>query len=282
MCSSDLGVVNVITRTPREVAKSGRATTVTFSAGTFDRNVTGRDQSAGSIFQVNATHAEAVNDRWSYRVSAGYATQDALPRPTGALPSGTPYPAFGNTGTSQPKFDGRADYDLVNGGRVTVAGGMAGTEGIIHTGIGPFDVDRGSRLGYMTAKYEKGGRRVAMFTNLLHGEAANLLTVGPDRKPIRLDFDTKTFDIEAGDVRTIGTRHALSYGGNYRHNAFDISLAPNGKDRNEGGGYVQDEIFLNDQFRWIVGGRLDKFSSIDNAVFSPRTTFMYKIGRAHV
>jgi outer membrane receptor protein involved in Fe transport len=26
----------------------------------------------------------------------------------------------------------------------------------------------------------------------------------------------------------------------------------------------------------VIGGRIDKFSSIDNAVFSPRTTFMYK------
>jgi len=68
----------------------------------------------------------------------------------------------------------------------------------------------------------------------------------------------------------------LSFGGNYRHNGFDISIAPNGDDRNEGGGYVQDEIFLNDHFRWVVGGRLDKFSSIDNAVFSPRTSFLIK------
>jgi outer membrane receptor protein involved in Fe transport len=89
-------------------------------------------------------------------------------------------------------------------------------------------------------------------------------------------FDTKTFDIEASDVRVIGTRHALSFGGNYRHNTFDISLAPGGDARNEGGGYIQDEIFLSDHFRWVLGGRVDKFSSIEDAVFSPRTTFMIK------
>ena len=94
--------------------------------------------------------------------------------------------------------------------------------------------------------------------------------------PIALGFDTKTFDVEAGDVHAIGTRHALSYGGNFRRNAFDITLAPDAEDRNEGGAYVQDEIFLSDQFRWIIGGRIDKFSSIDSAVFSPRTTLMYK------
>src|SRR5690606_11866392 len=72
------------------------------------------------------------------------------------------------------------------------------------------------------------------------------------------------------------TRHVLSFDGNYRHNTFDISLAPAGDDRNEGGAYIQDEIFLGEHFRWVVGGRVDKFSSIDDAVFSPRTTFMIK------
>ena len=275
------GVVNVISRSPRQTASGGKATTLTLSAGAFDRSVEGRDQSAGSLFFLTATHSEAVNDRWAYRVSAGYAEQDALPRPTGALPSGTPYPAFANSGARLPKINGRADYELSGGGRITMEGGVAGTAGIIHTGIGPADIERGSRLGYATGRYENGGRRVAVFTNILRADAATLLSVGPDRRPIPLDFDTTTFDVEASDIRAIGTRHALSYGGNYRHNAFRISLAPNGEDRNEGGAYLQDEIFINERFRWIAGGRIDKFSSIDGAVFSPRTTLLFKPARAH-
>jgi outer membrane receptor protein involved in Fe transport len=270
------GVVNVITRSPRELARDGGGNAVTIGFGGFNRDVTGRDQSAGTLFYVNGSHANAVDDKWSYKVSAGFFTQDALPRPTGTLPSGTPYPPFANSGTSQPKFDGRVDYDMTDGGRITVAGGVAGTEGIIHTGIGPFDVDNSSRLTYTTLHYSKGGRRVAFFSNLLHGDAANLLTRGVNGLPIALGFDTKTFDVEAGDVYAIGTRHALSYGGNFRHNAFDITIAPDAEDRNEGGAYVQDELFLSNQFRWVIGGRIDKFSSIDNAVFSPRTTLMYK------
>jgi outer membrane receptor protein involved in Fe transport len=270
------GVVNVITRSPRELAGDGGGNSVTIGFGGFNRDVTGRDDSAGTLFYVNGAHANAVDDKWSYKVAAGYFTQDALPRPTGTLPSGTPYPPFANSGTSQPKFDGRVDYDMTDGGRVTVSGGVAGTEGIIHTGIGPFDVDNSSRLGYATVRYAKGGRRAAFFTNVLHGDAANLLTRGINGLPIALGFDTKTFDVEAGDVYAIGTRHALSYGGNYRRNTFDITIAPDAEDRNEGGAYVQDEIFLGDHFRWVIGGRIDKFSSIANAVFSPRTTFMYK------
>jgi outer membrane receptor protein involved in Fe transport len=270
------GVVNVITRSPRELARDGGGNAVTIGFGGFNRDVTGRDESAGTLFYVNGSHASAVDDKWSYKVSAGFFTQDALARPTGTLPSGTPYPPFANSGTSQPKFDGRVDYDMTDGGRITVAGGVAGTEGIIHTGIGPFDVDNSSRLTYTTLRYSKGGRRIAFFSNLLHGDAANLLTRGVNGQPIALGFDTKTFDVEAGDVYAIGTRHALSYGGNFRRNTFDITIAPDAEDRNEGGAYVQDEIFLGNRFRWVIGGRIDKFSSIDNAVFSPRTTLMYK------
>jgi iron complex outermembrane receptor protein len=275
------GVVNVITKTPRELAASG-GESLTIGAGGFGRNVTGRDSSSGSLFYVNGSLARAVDERWSYKVSAGYFGQDAMPRPAGTLPSGTPYPGFANSGTSQPKFDARVDYDLEdNGGRVTLAGGVAGTEGLIHSGIGPFDISSGSRLGYLSARYNKGQRRVAFFTNLLNGDAPNLLTVGPNLQPIGLAFNTRTFDIEAADVQPIGARHVLSFGGNYRHNTFDISLAPAGDSRNEGGAYIQDEILLGSRARWVVGTRLDKFSSIDDAVLSPRTALLFKPAPEH-
>src|SRR6185503_8184632 len=109
----------------------------------------------------------------------------------------------------------RVDYDLTGGGTVTMAGGVAGTEGLIHTGIGPFNISNESRMGYVTARYQKAGRRIAFFTNLLNGDAANLLAFGPNGQPLPLVFDTKTFDVEANDIRTIGTRHALSFGGNF-------------------------------------------------------------------
>jgi iron complex outermembrane receptor protein len=273
------GVVNVITKTPRELAATRGGNSVTIGVGAFNRTVTGRDQESGTLFYVNGSHARAVDDRWSYKLSAGYYTQDPLPRPTGVIPNAfqTPYPAFDNEGTSQPKFDARVDYDLAgDGGRLTFAGGVAGTEGLIHSGIGPFDIDNDSRMIYLTTRFQKGGRRIAFFTNMLDGNATNLLARGPTGERLPLVFDTKTFDVEASDVRAIGTRNVLTFGGNFRRNTFDISLAPDGDDRNEGGAYIQDEIFFGEHFRWVVGGRIDKFSSIEDAVFSPRTTFMMK------
>ena len=47
------GVVNVLTKTPREMAMQGRATSLTIGVGTFNRNVTGRDMDSGSRFYVN-------------------------------------------------------------------------------------------------------------------------------------------------------------------------------------------------------------------------------------
>jgi iron complex outermembrane receptor protein len=272
------GVVNVITLSPRELAAGGANSSLTISAGFFDRDATGVDNSTGALFSVNGTHAEAVNDKWSYKISAGYFGQDALPRPTGTIDNqfNTPYPPYTNSGTKQPKFDARVDYELENSGRLVFSGGVAGTEGMIHSGIGPFDIDSGSTLTYVSGRYEKNGRRIGFFTNILNGDAVNLLSRDVTGQFLPLGFDTTTFDIDASDIRAIGTRHALTYGGNFRYNAFDITIAPDGDNRSEGGAFVQDEIFLSDRFRWVIGTRLDKFSSIDNWVLSPRTTLMYK------
>ena len=269
------GVVNIITKSPREM----QGDEFTLGAGAFDRNVGNNGLGQGSLFYVNGTHAAAPNDRWSYKISAGAFTQDAFARPTGTIPNQfhTAYPAFPNSGTTQPKFDTRVDYDMENGGKVVVAGGVAGTSGIIDTGIGPFQIKSGSVLGYTKVNYSKGALRVNGYVNLLDGKAPALLSVDATTgQPVNFTFNTKTFDLEFGNSNAIGTTQVVSYGGNFRHNSFALSIAPNGDNRTEGGAYVQDEIFLSDHFRWLVGARVDKFSVLKNAVFSPRTTFMIK------
>ena len=213
------GVVNFITKTPRELA----GTSFTMGVGTFGREVDDNGRGNGSLWYMNGTHAAAANDRWSYKVSAGWFTQDAMARPEGTIDNAlnTPYPAFANTGTSQPKFDGRVDYDAPEGAyRLSFAGGFAGTEGIIHTGIGPFDMNSGTVLGYGSARWTKGAQKVSFFTNILNGDANALLSVGLDGQPILFEFNTKTFDIEYGNVNTLGTRNVLSYGGNFRYNSL--------------------------------------------------------------
>jgi outer membrane receptor protein involved in Fe transport len=274
------GVINFISKTPRELDSNN----VTMSVGGFNRDPEdGQDLGTGGLYSVNVTHARPLNERWAYKLSAGYYTSDAFSRPTGLIPNGTgtEYPAFSNQGTSQPKFTGRVDYDDPDGNyKVVVEGGYSGTDGIIHTGIGPFDITA-LGLGYGTMRYSRGTFKFNFFTNILSGDANGLLAVGADGNPVPFAFDTQTYDFELGDVKTLGTRQVITYGGNLRRNNFDLSLAPLGNSRTEVGGYVQDEIFINDHFRWNIGVRVDKFANIDDAVASPRTALIFKPAPDH-
>jgi outer membrane receptor protein involved in Fe transport len=273
------GVVNVITKSPREM----QGTSAVMGFGGFNGS---NGQDGGALWYVSGTHAAAVNDRWAYKISAGGLSQDPFARPTGVIPcnrsdvcSGTkaPYPPFTNQGSTQPKFDARLDYDYPDGRKLSFTGGLAGTDGMMHTGIGPFDIDEGTYMGYAKAAYTDGGLRAAFFTNFLNGDASNLLTADPlTGRQITFNFQTNTYDFELSNLQTFASRHVLSYGGNLRFNFFDLSIAPSSDDRAEFGVFAQDEIFINDMFRWVVGARVDRFDYIDDFVFSPRTTFMIK------
>jgi outer membrane receptor protein involved in Fe transport len=273
------GVVNVITKSPREM----QGTSAVAGFGGFNR-AGGAD--AGSLWYVSGTHAQAIDQHWAYKISAGGYSQDAMTRPSGLVPcdrpavcaagARAPYPDFRNTGTTQPKFDGRLDYDYDDGSKLSLSGGASGTEGIMHTGIGPFDITSGSVMGYGKANYTRKGFKASFFTNILNGDADNLLTSDAQGRPIAFSFDTSTYDLEASNVQTFARRHVVSYGGNLRSNRFQLSIAPAAEDRVEVGGYVQDEIFLSSLFRWVIGGRVDRFDYLDDVVFSPRTTFMIK------
>jgi iron complex outermembrane receptor protein len=269
------GVINVITKTPREMAGSSFA----FGVGSFGRDVGATEAAAGSLFYVRGTHAQALNDRWAYKVSAGTYTSEALARPTGLIPNstGTSYPPYANAGTSQPKFDARFDYDFPDGERkLRISAGLAGTDGIMHSGIGPFDIDTGTKMGYGKVDFTRRAFKLQVFTNVLDGDATNLLSADEAGVPIGLRFETKTFDVEVGDTRVFQAKHVVTYGGNLRVNRFNLTIAPGENGRTEGGAYVQDELLASERFRVVAGARIDKFSSIENPVFSPRVAVVFK------
>jgi iron complex outermembrane receptor protein len=269
------GVVNIVTKSAREMAGS----TFTIGAGAFDRAGGIADSDTGTLFYVSASHARVINDQWAFRLSGGYFANDPFARPAGTIPNQylTPYPPFKNYGTKQPKVDAGVDYDFPDGQQhVSISGGYAATGGTFHTGLGPFRLEDGARGGYGRFAYSRGGLSVRTFANLWQGDARSLLSVGPLGDPLNLYFNNKTWDIDLSNSHSIRSRHLLSYGGNYRHNWFNITMAPGGKKRDEGGAYIQDEILLSEHFRWIVGSRVDKFDILDKPVFSPRTAFLIK------
>src|SRR4030095_15853482 len=115
-----------------------------------------------------------------------------------------------------------------------------------------------------------------VFVNALDGEAPALLQRGLDGRPLEFRFENQAYDVEASNQHVFGTRHLMSYGGNFRHNNFDLSFAPRGTSRDEGGAYVEDTVFLSEHFRWVVGARVDRFDVLKKAVVSPRTRFLMK------
>ncbi|HEY7412020.1 MAG TPA: TonB-dependent receptor [Vicinamibacteria bacterium] len=302
------GVVNIITKTPREAPGSS----VTLTGGLFNRDEGSREEEGtGNAWGGSASIARAPSDTLSFRVSGGYFDSEPFSRPVGRVPiiadprvdnpvcnvttgaganclGGAPYPAdrqgvnaFENDGTSQPKIDGRLDHDLSNGARITYQAGYAGSEGIVHTGIGPFQLEDGAYMAYGKIGFSKGALRVGAFANFLDAEAPNLLLTDPTTlEPVALNFTTQTYDFEVGHSMVVGGHHVLSYGGNVRRNNFDITLTPNAEDRTELGAYFQDEIFW-DKFRLAIGGRVDKFGNIEDPVFSPRVTAMFKPHAEH-
>lgn len=150
------------------------------------------------------------------------------------------------------------------------------TQGMLHTGLGPVDVRPGSMLKYGRITYTRDRLKLQFFVNDLDGEAPFLLQNGIDGSPLEMFIEDQSYDAEFSNTNVIGTRHLLTYGGNFRDNAFDISVAPRGSRRDEGGAYVQDQIFLSSHFRWFVGTRIDRFGILDKTIFSPRTAFIVK------
>jgi len=269
------GVINVITKSPREM----RGTHLVAGGGEFDTGY------------ANLTHAGG-RGRFAYKLSGGYYITDPFDRPQGFIPghttppNQTTYPPFKNEGTEQPKFDLRMDFDSDPDSRWTLAGGYAGTDGILHSGIGPFDIDPGTFLSYGRLAYDRRALHVQLFSNVLDGDGTNLLTSGVMGRPITFSFESQTYNLEANNSTAAGDRNVFTYGANLRRNKFDLSIAPRADRRDEIGAYVQDEMLLvtrdplSSEVRWVAGVRIDNIDPI-GTVWSPRTSLIVSPYRDH-
>jgi hypothetical protein len=173
-------------------------TSVAIEFGHFDRTRRGEGFDGGGLFSVSATHAEAPSERFAFKISAGLLAQEALLRPVGNVPgSSTPYPSFQNRGTTQPRLDARADYDFADHrSRIIVAGGITGTEGIIHSGLGPLDIQGGSTFKYGRVTYYRDRLKLQAFVNALDAEGPMLLLRGLDGRLLEPTFENQTYDVE--------------------------------------------------------------------------------------
>jgi iron complex outermembrane receptor protein len=250
------GVVNLITKDPEDLPGMVRV-------------------AAGEMGALSGSFmTSGAGERTSWKATGSYYRQDPWPRDTTPFPSGWEPPDFDNEGTHQPRFNFRLDRTTRGGAKLRWGIGGAATSGLIHSGIGPFDVENGSSLLFSQLRYEREDLSVGAFLNVLNGDARNLLNA------LSFAFDTWTLDAEIRGERSVGSRSRLLYGGNLRHNGFDITLAPGGDRRDEAGAYVQGEMFLGKRTLLTAGLRADYFNTIGLTI-SPRTAVVVELGGKH-
>jgi len=276
------GVVNMVTRAPR----SSQGLEFAVIGGLLSRS--SEAGGTGVMGSLNIRWADAPTDKLAYRLSAGVYYSDPLERPTGVIPE-VPTPIdppvivgggsyedayYDNDGTLQPKFDLRIDQELEGEGRILYAAGIAYTEGIIQTPIGPFDAQRGTKLAYGQIAYHRGSFRIRSFANYLTGKAPSLLSVDANLDPLRIDFKNGVYDVDAGWSDLFGGRHLMSFGGNVRYNTFDLSIAQDADNRIQAGAYIQDEIRFS-TFTLALAARADWFSNLEDINLSPRAALIW-------
>ncbi len=269
------GVINIITAPPREMS----GTTFTLGVGTFDRSGGIAESNRGSLYYANITHAQAINDRWAFRITGGGYTQDAFARPKDTRPNILnlyPSPTFANKGTTQPKAEARFDYDFPDGMKhLTFSGGYASSTGIWHGSSGGILADMSSAYGKVD--YVRGAMRISGYTNYFATDGPFLIRFTPSGQHAPWSDHNHTYHFEVSDLRKVWERHLLSFGGNVRYGRVNFSAGiPVAEDHSEVGAYVQDEIELSQHFRWLIGSRVDKFDNLKDATFSPRMTFIIK------
>ncbi len=227
------GVINIVTKTPREML----GTSFALGFGTFDRSGGVAESNTGFLYSANVAHAQALNDRWAYKITAGGFAQDAFARPEGTMPNAyhTPYPSYPNRDMTQPKLDARVDYDLPDGKqRFTFGGGIGSIKGIYVTGMGPGDA-RHDIPGYGKVDYVRGALRISSFVNAVTYEMPLLLFRDSTGQIYPFGGDAQTYDVGFSNSHTIPAKHLISYGGNFRYNEFHHSAMPDATSRNEGG-----------------------------------------------
>lgn len=252
------GVINVITKRPQDM------TGTTVVVGTEVASI---------------VHARGDDD-FAYKVSAGYLEEDPYDRPTGPVPGSNPpqtYPNFINKGTEQARLNARLDWGLGDDSYITVGAGIAETDGIMHSGIGPFDIEQGADLSYVQSDWYDGNLHVGLSVQMLDGNATNLLTVGANGLPLSFSFVNDTYNLDVSNTNELGRRHVLTYGATLRSHEFDLSIAPQADSKDEAGIFIQDDISLTEDLRWVIGARYDDIDPLSDTVLTPRTSLIYML-----
>ena len=239
------------------------------------------------MFRINGTHARAVNDRWAYKLSAGgYSRRTAYRAPdAGSFPATqTPYPAFVNEGTTQPKFDGRAG--LRRRRRPLQLGSRAATPAPTASSTpasGRSTSTRGVGLGYGTVRYARG-RCASMSSPTSSTATRRPPSFGSHGRPIRSISTPRRSTSKLATCTPSAPAASSATAATSATTASTCRSRRCGDNRTEVGGYIQDEIFLvrhvragstsapgstsstSSRTRWSRRGRADPQAARDHAI----------------
>lgn len=256
------GVVQLITKSPRDT-------------------LGGRVLVEGGSYGMRAVDVREsfLAGPWALRVSGGYFESDPFPRPTtitnmygetvnpdlGLQPN-----SIGTSGTRQPRFDLRADREDASGGAWTVEAGTGRTSGWIDTGLGPFRVDSDTSMSYVSTRWQSGLTVAQATVNVFRGNAVNLINALP------FHFASGSTQATVHGSIPIANKGVVGWGGQAQLSAYDLSIAPNGKERTQIGLFADADFDVAPKLSVVAGARIDHFKETIGTVFSPRLALRWK------
>ena len=252
------GVINIITKSPEEM----KGTTLQFGGGEF-----------GTISSA-AIHAEKIG-KFGYRLSAGH-DQTAQWHDRNAL-------SFRSN-----KFNLQTEYDLSSLSKLKISGGLVDSNRF-EGATNELTTSQGKPAqGYVHVVYERPNLFIRGFWNHLTNVSNSVTNpilapflLSTDRAGNRLNSTiADTYNLEAQHSVEIGWGHRLTYGANYRHNAFSNNLISQFSREDRLGFYLQGEWLLAPSLSLVTGARYD-LNTFINPTISPRVALVYHLAPEH-
>ena len=240
------GIINIITKTPAELAAASEKTSVRLLTG--ERNT--------QNLELQTTGGNAKD--WSFSLGAAYNHTDGL----GDKGKSGLYDRY-----STPTVTFDAEKRLPQGTLRFAAGNAEGITDLVTLSLIP---DLHTHLSYLSLTYAEDQAKspllVRAYANFSVEAATN----------IRLN-DTRTVDVEAQQSRHLSSRHNLTYGASYRTvEAFSDLTGPNTHTLNQFGLYAQEEWNLAARTHLFSGIRFDEHSLYGFNV-SPRLSLVHHL-----
>ena len=252
------GIINIITKSAEEM----KGSTLQFGGGEFG-TISSAAIQAGTLGKLG------------YRFSIGH-DQNARWRDRDAL-------AF-----RANKFNVQTTYALSGLSKLSVSGGLVDSNKFDGP-VSPATAFAGApSQGYADISYERPNFFVRSWWTHYANSGRSITTpalatffeaVGRDLSPYtRTSSDT--YNVEAQYIQELGSNHRLTYGANYKHNAYSSSFLAQFSREDRLGLYVQDEWNPFQDFTVVAGARYDLQTFI-NPTISPRVAFIYQLAQDH-